>query len=441
MIFKIEQSNEYLTSQSGLALVGSLIKQSELTELIDKIDPIQKRTNTFLASDIAKSMVGLLTMAKTDFDDIEPFRQDEYFAKALDLSKNTAPSSPTIRQRLDAASPQWDKAVLRSNIRLLKKYAALPPCPEGFVMLNFDVSPMDNSGSKKEGVSFTYKKFDGFAPIFAYLGQNEGYLVNLEFREGKTHCQNGTSDFIQKTIRVVHEITDLSLLSIFDGGNDDVKNIKACISDGSNFIIKRNHRKESLDDWLWIAQTWGHAREVRPGKIEYTGAIWVSHEELENPVRIVFKVVLRTIDRQGKFLLIPEIEAESYWTLLELAPLRVIELYHLRGTSEQFHSEFKTDMDLERLPSGYFATNTRVMFLGMLAYNILRIIGQSSLEYEVYGGKTKVISRRRLKSVIQDFIYLACRYIANKGNRSWLHFGRHCPYYEVFRELYCRWAV
>nr|WP_230986832.1 hypothetical protein [Cohnella fermenti] len=49
----------------------------------------------------------------------------------------------------------------------------------------------DNSGTKKEGVSYTYKGMDGFAPMFAYLGQ-EGYGVNTELREGSQHCQNGT---------------------------------------------------------------------------------------------------------------------------------------------------------------------------------------------------------------------------------------------------------
>ena len=136
MIFKIKQSNEYLTSQSGLALVGPSIKHSGLPALIDKIDPIQQRKNTFLASDIAKSVVGLLSMAKTYFDDIEPFREDGYFTKALILQRDTVPSSPTVRQRLDAASPEWDKAVLKSNTRLLKKYAEFAPCPEGYVFLD-----------------------------------------------------------------------------------------------------------------------------------------------------------------------------------------------------------------------------------------------------------------------------------------------------------------
>ena len=43
---------------------------------------------------------------------------------------------------------------------------------------------------------------------------------------------------------------------------------------------------------------------------------------------------------------------ESYWTSLREEPARVIELYHKRGTAEQFHGEIKTELGLERLPSG-----------------------------------------------------------------------------------------
>jgi len=50
---------------------------------------------------------------------------------------------------------------------------------------------------------------------------------------------------------------------------------------------------------------------------------------------------------------------------------------------EQFHSEFKSDLDIERLPSGKFATNTLIMSLPVLAYNILRYIGQMGLLGEV----------------------------------------------------------
>ncbi len=43
----------------------------------------------------------------------------------------------------------------------------------------------------------------------------------------------------------------------------------------------------------------------------------------------------------------------------------IIALYKDHATSEQFHSEFKTD--LERLPSGQFASNALLMSLKGLA--------------------------------------------------------------------------
>ena len=39
-------------------------------------------------------------------------------------------------------------------------------------------------------------------------------------------------------------------------------------------------------------------------------------------------------------------------------------------------------MDLERLPSGKFATNATMLSLGLVAYNILRLCGQTALEAE-----------------------------------------------------------
>ena len=42
-----------------------------------------------------------------------------------------------------------------------------------------------------------------------------------------------------------------------------------------------------------------------------------------------------------------------------------------RCASEQFHSAFKTNLDIERLPSRKFATNALVLGVSMLACNLL----------------------------------------------------------------------
>jgi hypothetical protein len=73
-------------------------------------------------------------------------------------------------------------------------------------------------------------------------------------------------------------------------------------------------------------------------------------------------------------LLVPDGEVETYWTSLSDDPRTVVK-YQAHGTSEQFHSELKAGLDLERLPSGKFQTNELVQLSGMMAYNLLRLIG------------------------------------------------------------------
>jgi hypothetical protein len=93
----------------------------------------------------------------------------------------------------------------------------------------------------------------------------------------------------------------------------------------------------------------------------------------------VMHLIERTIDRDGQILLMPDLEIEGWLTSLELPVAEIVALYQAHGTHEQFHSEFKTDLDLERLPSGKFATNDLVLSLAVLAFNILRAIGQATL--------------------------------------------------------------
>ncbi len=51
-------------------------------------------------------------------------------------------------------------------------------------------------------------------------------------------------------------------------------------------------------------------------------------------------------------------------------------LYRDHGTGEQFHSELKSDLDIEQLPSGKLCVNRIVLLCGMLAFNLLRALGQ-----------------------------------------------------------------
>ncbi len=344
------------------------------------------------------------------------------------------PASPTLRQRLDlGANYGWNKIVLRSSLKLLKlQGATVTPSLRDLVSLDIDVSCFDNSKTKKEGISRTYRGFDGYAPIFAYLGK-EGYAVNLEFREGKQHSQKNTSKFLEETIDNVSMITSSRILLRMDSGFDSIDNIKVCLKKGTEYIIKRNIRKEKPEEWLSMAERKGMCFEERPGKKVYTGDTYIDRG-LDKPLRAVFKVIKRTSDAQGQMFLVPDIEVQTFWTSLSDAPEVIIGQYRELGTSEQFHSELKTDLDLERFPSGKFATNDLVLHIAVMCYNLLRFIGMQVL-LEDDTPLRKKVQRRRVRTVIQNIITIAAKLVYH-ARRYKLRFGKHCPWFNTLKRIY-----
>lgn len=440
MKFILESSDETLSTHSGLGLIGLLLSKTELSKRFSNLQvPEIKSVPSITNGNVIKSYIGILCQSKNDFDYIEPFRDDPFFYRALGI--DMVPSSGTLRQRMNqiARVDGWKSSILEESAALLKQFDA-PVTPttlkDGktiYVPLDLDVSPFDNSNTKKEGVSRTYKGCDGYAPNFSYLSQ-EGYVVNVELREGSTHVQKNTDVFLKESIQFSKRITDLPLLVRADAGNDSADNLKACVEENADLIIKRNPRREKPETWLMIAEQKGKQVPSREGKRVFYGSIQVTPKGMKEPLRQVYKIVERTIDKHGQILLVPDIEFESYWTSLEIEPEEVIDLYHEHGTCEQFHSELKTDLDLERFPSGKFATNDLILHLGCFTYNLLRIIGQESLKSDDAPVRKKVF-RRRVKTVIQNLITLASKMVKH-ARKLYLKFGNHSPWFPTFKRIY-----
>jgi hypothetical protein len=109
----------------------------------------------------------------------------------------------------------------------------------------------------------------------------------------------------------------------------------------------------------------------RDNKTTYRGSIQREIAGLDSPIRLVFEVT-ETTSKKGQMLLTPDITVFVAWTSLDPSERDVLKIYRDPGTSEQYHAEFKSDMDMERLPSGNFRVNSAFLLLGMLVYNMPR---------------------------------------------------------------------
>jgi len=445
---QVKQLDYDLTPTAGLALVGHFLKT--LAPVLADVDAALPVRTGVAASDIVRSYLGLLVQGKSDFDAIENLRGDKFFKQALGIG--LLPSSPTLRQRMDAHASCLAAQVQPMIERLLARHApdyGVLPC--GWLPLDVDTFAMDNSGTAKEGVGRTYAGVDGYCPLAAYLGSH-GFCLDLALRPGTQHSAKHTDDDLRAVVPLAQRLSAAGpkapLLARLDSGFDSAA-LMTCLESMNvaglpqlDWLIKWNPRSTDVAQMaaeLDAAGTaWAHPRA---GK---RVAIWECRVEVpgvQRPVRRVLRLAERTIGSRGQHLILPEYELDGWTTTLptRIDASQVMALYADHGTHEQFHAEFKTDLDLTRLPSGKFDTNALVCRLAALAMNILRLMGQRGL----LGPDAPVrheAKRRRIKTVMQELIYRAGRLIEH-GRQLVLGLGANDRAAVVFLRLHAQFAA
>ena len=426
--FILKQLPYDLSNQAGLALIGKYLKRINLNALVDPGFPVR---SGIANSDLLKSYLGLLCLGKNDFDAIEPQRADAFFARALGL--RAVPSSPTLRQRLDAHASAWFELAGRINSAVLAlKISGKPidfgalPC--GYVPVDIDTFAMDNSGTAKELVGRTYAGVDGYCPLAAYLG-TQGFCLELALRPGTQHSACESEYNFERVLPLAAQVTPAQtpLLVRADSGFDSARLMCAigqqalALGREVAFLIKWNPRSTPVETIAAGRLTDGQWQTLREGKRQCLWAqrVQVSHGSQSLTVRRIYRLIERTLDKRGQQMLLPEYVLEGWSTSLpeSFTPEQVIALYADHGTHEQFHSEFKTDMDLTRLPSGKFDTNYLVCALAAVAMNLLRLVGQHTL-HEPHSPVRHRAQRRRIRTVMQELMFKAARVIRHA--RQWV---------------------
>ena len=426
-----QQTNDAINAHGGLNLIGKLI--AKFCPLDALFAPARKeRSDKFSLADALKSQLGLLAMGRSQYEDIESFRQapgstqpgQESFAQSLGTA--FVPSEATMRSAMSALARADGRSIAKLSACSLNILKARPiaACTLGewsYVPCDVDVTCFDNDGSHRENVGRTYHGFDGYAPIMACIGA-QGCALHHEMRPGSQHCQKGTPEFLQQMparlaqLKLKHEV-----LIRLDSGNDSADTIAVLRASPHRFLIKRNQRLENPVKWLSHAMAMGAPDETpRPGKEVWLGSVGHlrpgGESSEQEPLNVIYRVTRRSIDKHGQALLIHEIEVETYWTNLWHDAADVVALYHAHGTSEQFHSEVKTDMNLERFASHSYAVNSLQLQLGMLSYNLVRVVEELARAHrELWPERIKEVQRRRVGSVIKDLILVAGKIVRHAG--------------------------
>ena len=449
-----------LTGMGGLVLVGALLKRFTGFQL-DFNTRFQKGPGGIPFGDVLIPGLAMLCTGKSDFEAVRLLRGSSWAPKALQVGQIASPE--TLRQNLDLLGddhlPICREIIETAMLGLLRNTGMKPsPLWTGHVALDIDTSPQDNSKTKKQGVSRTYKGCDGYCPILAYAGL-EGFLIGSEFRTGTQHSQKGAPAFIGLQIQRLRGLGVERVLVRLDSGFDAADTMLAIQAEAADFIISVNPRGEDEQQWLDQAMAlpkaaWIRLKDTRNLRVAYLERVETRRNkdgkeiEVRRVVRVKKRLEVEVAEKGSHAPILGRrvvFEVGSSWsTNLSIDPCQcphwqgdlsaptIARLYEDHGTSEQFHSELKGELDLERLPSGKFNTNALVFHLGALAYNLVRILGIKGKAVFRHRHPNK---RRRMKTVIQELILIPARFLGG-SNQMKLDLGKAHPSRDAILALH-----
>jgi hypothetical protein len=434
-----------LTGVGGIALVGNALHR--FTNIRAAFtQAFHKRKDGIAWGDVMTTYAASLATGRSDYEALRSWHGKPWVAKALRVDR--VPSPDTVRQHLDNLADGFLGEALDmvrcASLELIRRSGApITPCSTGHICVDGDTTPQNNGKTKKEGVSRTYMQdVFGFASMFVFAGE-EGWAVREEFRPGKQHGQNGATALLRGAIHDLRGLGVEKLLLRLDSAFDAAENYAMAAEEQVDFLVKGNSAHLRWD-WLPDAKALPKSAWKREGRNQRV--VYLSRVELrefqgrEIQVRRVLKVTkwiewdLKDVPN-GHPLIVKrwcEYEAESWLTSLDLPGEKVFELYCGHATPEQYHSEIKGELDLERMPSGAFKTNALVLGLGMLAYNVLKLLGILGKSVIKHRHPAK---RHRIRTIIQELIQIPAR-ILTGSNQMKLDIGRELPGHDAFMALW-----
>lgn len=151
MKFNIKTTTNVLNNSAGIALPGKVFRKIGLDLPNHSLLSHQERVTI-------KTMAGLIVQGRSSYAEVDLFRNDILFQHALGFDTVYAPE--TIRIYLDRLAGRLTPYVLSAletvNMNLLQRVKMTPIKTKIglYLPVDIDVSPMNNSGTKKEGMGW-----------------------------------------------------------------------------------------------------------------------------------------------------------------------------------------------------------------------------------------------------------------------------------------------
>jgi hypothetical protein len=381
-IAAIEVTSDTLTSRAGLALFARYLDQIGLGWFLSRwLGPLRKSAKGLPAAECVRQILLFLIDGTcrhlTHFDTL---KSDAGYAAAIERRPQDLISSHAVKRfiRSIGFGRIWLLRRLLQEMFIWRLNLAGPKV----VVLDLDVMVMDNDDAEqREGVSPTYKKVKGFAPLQMVWNR---IIVDAVFRAGHHHSnhKDSTEKMVKHVVRLIRRrfsktapivirqdagYFDQKLFDLYEelgvgyvSGGKLYQDIKQYIAghEASAWATYVNGRQE----WSYIEfgdrrKSWKRTRRAVFCRPTYEDRQMLL--EFARPDTLIYTNI-------GMGLPVDQaLVAAGAGHYLEATG--IIKAYHGRGFDELVHRAYKDFVD-QRLPFKGFRQNTAYYYLTLLAF-------------------------------------------------------------------------
>lgn len=356
--FKLERTDQEITSRSGLALYAEFMKALGIEEWVNRYLPGPGSGRGYQALTYIRPLSIILYGGGISIEDVRELREDKALRKITGLK--VVPSSSGIGDWLKRMGKKGGiEGMVRVNDQITRKVIRADKRKEYTLMADPFIIEAD-----KDEAKMTYLGFKGYRPVVVTL-KELGIVLAYKFREG-----NESGDRV--------EILKAAFKRMPKG-----KRIKLVLLDSEYY---NNEVIEFLNEqkvyWAIAADKDSSIREAikempagnwRPLRTEegvLTDREIASTVHVTNRGKMAFKiVVIRWQDSQ------PELFRKLYnyhviATNLDVDDEKVVWEYNDRAYVENHIKELKGGFGMEGVPCGDFGANSMYFAIGVMTYNL-----------------------------------------------------------------------
>ena len=378
----IEVTSDTLTGRAGLALFARYLDQIGLSWFLSRwLGPLRKSAKGLPAAECVRQVLLFLVDGTsrhlTHFDSL---KRDSGYAATVERRPEDLASSHSVKRfiRSIGFGRIWLLRKLLQELFIWRLCLAEPK----IVILDLDVMVMDNDDAEqREGVSPTYKKVKGFAPLQMVWNR---IIVDAVFRAGHHHSnhKDSTQKMVAHIVRLIRRrySKNVPILIRQDAGYFDQKLFDlyealgvAYVSGGKLYRdikgLMASYGTESWDTYINGEQEWSYLEfgDRRGSWKHFRRAVFCRPTYEDRQILLEFArpdTLIYTNIGMGSAIDQALREAGAGY-LLEASG--VIECYHGRGFDELVHRAYKDFVD-QRLPFKGFRQNTAYYYMTLLAF-------------------------------------------------------------------------